>query len=155
MNNSYIDQITLDCLINKEIIGKHIIKQREKQINKDEFNFYRKRILNLFKTIISCKLPIDLSPEIDLSPDVKYAYDNFIKSTINYFKITDNNDLLQEEYKDINNSLDNNFNNDLSSNLLNNDTDLLLTRSIKIDVYNLDKYVKRTSTKKKRTHYFT
>ena len=48
MNNSYIDQITLDCLINKEIIGKHIMIQREKQINKDEFKFYRKRIFNLF-----------------------------------------------------------------------------------------------------------
>jgi len=40
------------------------------------------------------------------------------------------------------------LNNDLSCNLLNNDADLLLTRSIKIDVYTLDKYVKRTSTKK-------
>jgi len=103
------------------------------------------------KTIISCKLPIDLSPEIDLSPDVKYAYDNFIKSTINYFKITDNNDLLQEEYKDINNSLSLDNSLDLSCNLLditNNDADYLLMRSIRIDEHTLDKYVKRISTKK-------
>lgn len=143
MNNSYIDQITLDCLINKEIIGKHIMIQREKQINKDEFKFYRKRIFNLFKIIISCNSPTDLSP------DVKYAYDTFIKSSINYFKVTDNNDLLQEEYKDINNSFDNSL--DLSCNLLditNNDADYLLMRSIRIDEHTLDKYVKRISTKK-------
>lgn len=146
MNNSYINQITLDCLLNKEVMGKHVTRQREKQINKDEFKFYRKRIFNLFKEIISCNSPSDLSP------DVKYAYDTFIKSSINYFKVTDNNDLLQEEYKDINNLLDGNLNNDLSCNLLNNennDPDYLLMRSIKMDVNTLDKYVKRTSTKKK------
>jgi len=149
MNNSYIDQITLDCLINKENIGKHIMKEREKQINNDDLKFYRKRIFNLFKTITYCNLPIDLSP------DVKYAHDTFIKSSINYFKVTDNNDLLQEEYKDINNSLDNN---DLSCNLLNiednNNADILLMRSIKVDLYTLDKYVKRTSIKKNETIIF-
>jgi hypothetical protein len=166
MNNSYIDQITLDCLINKENIGKHIMKEREKQINNDDLKFYRKRIFNLFKTITYCNLPIDLSP------DVKYAHDTFIKSSINYFKVTDNNDLLQEEYKDINNSLDNNDllqeeykdinnsldNNDLSCNLLNiednNNADILLMRSIKVDLYTLDKYVKRTSIKKNETIIF-
>ena len=38
------------------------------------FNFYRKRIFNLFKEIFSNNLPNNLSP------DVKYAYDTFIKS---------------------------------------------------------------------------
>ena len=148
MNNSYIDQITLDCLINKNFVEKDIMIKREKQINKDDFNFYKKRILNLFKTISYSNSPIGLSP------DVKYAYDTFIKSSINYFKATDNNDLLQEEYTEINNSLDNNFNNDLSWNLLNienNNADVLLMRSIKVDLHTLDKYVKRTSIKKNET----
>ena len=34
MSQKLVDQITLDCLLNKEVIGKHLIKQREKQINK-------------------------------------------------------------------------------------------------------------------------
>jgi hypothetical protein len=145
MNNSYIEQITLDCLLNKEIMSKLILTEKEKEINKDEFKFYKKRILNLFKEIVSCNSPPYLSP------DVKCGYNTFIKSSINYFKGIDNNDLLQEEYKDINNLSDNNFNNDLSCNLLNveNNADFLLMRSIKMNTDTLDKYVKRISTKKK------
>jgi len=141
MSQSFVDQVTLDCLLNKEIMGKHIMKQREKQINKEDLKFYRKRIFNLFKDIISNNLPNDLSP------DVKYAYDTFIKSTINYFKVVDSNDLLQEEYKDI-------LNDEKSQDIQIEDTntnsmeaDKLMMRSVKMDI-TLDKYVKRKTTKK-------
>lgn len=145
MSQSLVDQITLACLLNKEMMGKHVMRQREKQINREDLNFYRKRIFNLFKELISNNKPNDLSP------DVKYAYDTFIKSTIDYFKVIDNNDLLQEEYKDINFPLDicSVPSLDLSSNLdVNNEANKLLMRSIKIDPPTLDKYVKRSSHKK-------
>jgi hypothetical protein len=48
MSQSLVNQITIDCLLNREAMGEHVMKQREKQINKEEFNFYRKRINNLF-----------------------------------------------------------------------------------------------------------
>lgn len=147
MSQSLVDQITLDCLLNKEMMGKHVMKQREKQINKEDLKFYRKRIFNLFKEIINN------TPPKDLSPDVKYAYDTFIKSTINYFKIVDNNDLLQEEYKDVefpseicNNQID------LSDNLV--EVNKIMMRSVKMDVPTLDKYVKRTTHKKDETIIF-
>ena len=154
MSQSLVDQITLDCLLNKETMGKHVMKQREKQINKEEFLFYRKRIFNLFKELIS-----NNSPE-DLSPDVKYAYDTFIKSTIHYFKIVDNNDLLQEEYKDVefpayicdnDNNNDNatnndNYNSDVSGNFM--EANKIMMRSVKMDLPTLDKYVKRSTNKK-------
>ena len=138
MSQSLVNQITLDCLLNKETMGKHVMKQREKQMNKQDLQFYRKRIFNLFKEIIS-----NNSPE-DLSPDVKYAYDTFIKSSIDYFKVIDNNDLLQEEYKDME------FPPDISSEPIadSKEADKLLMRSVKMDVPTLDKYVKRTSHKK-------
>jgi len=145
MSQSLVNQITLDCLLNKEMMGKHVMRQREKQINIEDFIFYRKRIFNLFKELISNNKPNDLSP------DVKYAYDTFIKSTIDYFKVIDNNDLLQEEYKDVEFSLDicSDLNTYISSNLdINNEANKLLMRSIKIDPPTLDKYVKRTSHKK-------
>ncbi len=146
MSQSLVNQITLDCLLNKEMMGNHIMKQREKQINKEEYKFYRKRIFNLFKDIIS-----NNSPE-DLAPDVKYAYDTFIKSSIGYFKVIDNNDLLQEEYKDIQFPLhicnDNDI--DSSSNLV-EAADKLLMRSVEMDLPTLDKYVKRISHEKKTT----
>jgi hypothetical protein len=120
------------------------MKQREKQINKEDMKFYRKRIFNLFKDIISN------NPPQNLAPDVKYAYDTFIKSSIDYFKIVDNNDLLQEEYKDIGfpDHICNETDNDLSYNSINNEANKLLMRSIKINIPTLDKYVKRTSSKK-------
>lgn len=138
MSQSFVDQITLDFLLNKEMMGKHVMKQREKQIDKEEFQFYKKRILNLFKELNSNEYPEDLSP------DVKYAYDTFIKSTIHYFKIIDNNDLLQEEYKDVEfpPEICDNDNLDVSGNLM--EADKLMMRSIKMDLP-LDKYVKHTS----------
>ena len=146
MSESLINQITLDCLLNKEIMEKHMMKQREKQIDKKDLEFYKKRIFNLFKEIISnnCRE--------DISPDVKYAYNTFIKTTINYFKVIDNNDLLQEEYKDIimanDESCDQSFNKlpDTLNNI--NEANSYLMRSVKMDVPTLDKYVKRVSNKK-------
>jgi hypothetical protein len=145
MSNSYINQITIDCLLNKEAMGKHVMKQREKQINKEEFNFYRKRINNLFKEIINNSLPDDLPP------DVKYAYDTFIKASIHYFKVADNNDLLQEEYDGFEMSLDE-CSEETSINIVaNNEANKLLMRSVKMDAPTLDKYVKRSHIKKHDT----
>jgi hypothetical protein len=145
MSDSYINQITIDCLLNREVMGEHIMKQREKQINKDELNFYRKRIYNLFKMIISNQSPLDMPP------DVRYAYDTFIKASIHYFKVADNNDLLQEEYKDVRFSLNecSEQADDMSINIIaNNEANKFLMRSVKMDMPTLDKYVKRTSVKK-------
>ena len=145
MSNSYINQITLDCLLNKETMGNHIMKQWEKQINKEELNFYRKRIYNLFKEIISNK------PPSDMPPDVKYAYNTFIKASIHYFKVADNNDLLQEEYKDVDFSIQECSEQDAlltEISVVNDEANKLLMRSVKMDVPTLDKYVKRTSVKK-------
>jgi hypothetical protein len=141
MSQSFVDQITLDCLLNRETMGKHIMKQREKQINKEEFVFYRKRILNLFKEVINNNYPEDLSP------DVKYAYDTFIKSSIQYFKIIDNNDLLQDEYKDIEFPPEICIEDapDISGNFM--EANKLIMRSVKMDLPTLDKYVKRATKK--------
>lgn len=144
MSNSYINQITIDCLLNREAMGEHVMKQREKQINKEELNFYRKRIYNLFKEIISNK------PPEDMPPDVKYAYDTFIKASIHYFKVADNNDLLQEEYKDVDIPLQECSENveETAINIVaDHEANKFLMRSVKMDAPTLDKYVKRTHNK--------
>jgi hypothetical protein len=145
MSNSYINQITLDCLLNKETMENHMMKQWEKQMNKEELNFYRKRIYNLFKDIISNK------PPSDMPPDVKYAYNTFIKASIHYFKVADNNDLLQEEYKDVDYYLQECSEHATlltENSTVHDEANKLLMRSVKMDVPTLDKYVKRTSVKK-------
>ena len=96
MSESFINQVTLDCLVNKEMYNNHIKSKQNKQTNKEERKFYRKRTFNLFKEMIN-----GTSPK-DLLPDITYAYENFVNATIQYFKTTDNTDILQSEYKDIN-----------------------------------------------------
>jgi hypothetical protein len=138
MSQSYINQVTIDCLLNKSVVNKYV-KNKE---NKEEIKFYKKRIYNLFKEIITGNSPIDLLP------DVKYAYSNFLTESIRYFKTVDNNDIIQSEYKDMEFPPEIRCDvNDASGNVV--DADKLLMRSIKIDVPTLDKYVTRISTKKK------
>ena len=149
MSEAFVNQVTLDCLLNKQMFSKHIKNQKVKSINKQERKFYKKRIFSLFKEIITNNEPADLLP------DVKYAYDNFINSCIHYFKAIDNNDLIQAEYDNMEIKNENNMTTEetISDNhdkfSQNTEADKLLMRSIKIDVPTLDKYVKKTSTKKK------
>jgi hypothetical protein len=147
MSETFLNQVTLDCLLNKQLFNKHIKSQKVKSINKQEKKFYRKRIYTLFKELLVTK-----NEPSDLLPDVKYAYDNFIHSCIQYFKIIDNNDIIQSEHiitdssfniNNIENIMENNI-----ENISNSEADKLLMRSIKLDIHTLDKYVKRTTTKK-------
>ena len=143
MSQAFVDQVTLDCLLNKEMFNKHIKNQKAKSINKEERKFYKKRIYNLFKELITKEEPDDLLP------DVKYAYDNFINSCINYFKTIDNNDLNQEEYKGLD-EIPNIINiPELKDNNLQTEEEAnkLLMRSIKITRPPLDNFVKRKSIK--------
>ena len=146
MSQAFVDQVTLDCLLNKSMFNAHVKNKKAHSINKEERKFYKKRIYNLFKEMLINKA----EPE-DLLPDVKYAYDNFLNASINYFKTIDNNDLLQEEYKtlDDNNVALENIDAipELGDDVGVEEADKLLMRSIKITTPSLDKYVKRKSTK--------
>jgi hypothetical protein len=142
MSEAFVNQVTLDCLLNKEMFSKHIKTQKSISINKEERRFYKKRIFNLFKQIISKEEPTDLLP------DVKYAYDNFINSTIHYFKTIDNNDFCQEEYKDLDETTHGVpdipiFVDDIKE----EDANKLLMRSIKVNTTNnLDNFIKKKKT---------
>jgi hypothetical protein len=146
MSQAFVDQITLDCLLNKSMFNAHVKNKKTQSINKEERKFYKKRIYNLFKEML-----INKSEPDDLLPDVKYAYDNFLNASINYFKTIDSNDLLQEEYKtlDDNNATLENINAipELGDDVGVEEADKLLMRSIKITTQPLDKFVKRKSTK--------
>ena len=144
MSDAFVNQVTLDCLLNKEMFNKHVKNQKSKSINKEERKFYKKRIYNLFKELLITKE----EPE-DLLPDVKYAYDNFIHSCIHYFKTIDNNDLNQEEYKNLYEEPDISNIPELNDDNLKTEEEAnkLLMRSIKITTPPLDKFVKRKTTK--------
>ena len=144
MSQAFVDQVTLDCLLNKSLFNTQVKNKKAQSVNKEDKKFYKKRIYNLFKEIL-----INKSEPENLFPDVKYAYDNFINSSINYFKTIDSNDLLQEEYKTLDEAALENINviPELGDDIAVEEADKLMMRSIKIKTPSLDKYVKRKSTK--------
>lgn len=150
MSQSYVNQLTINCLVNKEMINKHVDKKKLSKEEKEEIKFYRKRTYNLFKELINGM------PPQDLLPDVKYAYDNFVNASIHYFKTIDNNDIIQAEYADLDKSLTNygemNYVLDASGLNIQNvvEADKLLMRSVKVDLPpTLDKYVTKTIIQKR------
>jgi hypothetical protein len=141
MCDNLINQITLDYLINKEQYNKCVQNKMSKIVCRQEKRFYKKRIIDLTKDLLS-KPSVH---EKTIFPDVKYAFDVYIKTCVEYFKSLDNNDILQEEYKNMEmDALPQDFEL-IQQNQ--HDADKLLMRSIQI-VKPLDKFVKRTSTKK-------
>ena len=149
MSQAYVNQLTINCLVNKDMINKHVNKKQLKKEQKEEIKFYRKRTYNLFKEMING------TPPEDLLPDVKYAYDNFINASIHYFKTIDNNDIIQAEYADLDKSLtygEINYVLDASGLNIQNvvEADKLLMRSVKVDLPpTLDKYVTKTIIQKR------
>jgi hypothetical protein len=83
--------------------------------------------------------------EKTIFPDVKYAFDVYTKTCVEYFKSLDNNDILQEEYKNIEH--DSILQEGQVIQQTQQDADKLLMRSVQI-IKPLDKFVKRTCTKK-------
>jgi hypothetical protein len=144
MSQAFVDQVTLDCLLNKSLFNNQVKNRKAQSVNKEDKKFYKKRIYNLFKEIL-----INKSEPENLFPDVKYAYDNFINSSINYFKTIDNTDLLQEEYKTLDEQEAININDipELGDDIAVEEADKLMMRSIKIKTPSLDKYVKRKNIK--------
>ena len=147
MSENYINQITLDYLINKENYNKINNRNSLKNANRKDKKFYRKRILNLTKDLLLFQETKD-----EILPDVKKTFEIYIKTCVEYFQTLDKSDILQEEYSELD-GLDNldlldNVEYSIDSENPNTvkEADNLIMRSIKIN--SLDKYVKRTVLKK-------
>jgi hypothetical protein len=95
MNENLINKITLDNLINKDIYAKYVKQHVVKNTNKKDKKFYRKRIYSLTKELLLNQEENMFS--INLLPEVKSDFDNYINTCIHYFKSLDNNDLIQKE----------------------------------------------------------
>jgi hypothetical protein len=96
MSDAFVNQVTLDCLLNKHQYEKYISKKISKDVDKKEKKFYRKRILNLTNDLLTSETEVT-----NLLPDVKYAFDNYIRTCIHSFKVLDSNDIIQSEYETI------------------------------------------------------
>lgn len=150
LSDNKVSDIDLEYLINKDLYGKSIDSKMQPHItinNKKDKKFYKKRIYDLTKQLLSNEQPPTLFP------DVRNTFDNYIKTCISYFKIIDTSDIIQEDYDDLLGSISNATGVDNVAGVDNMDNideiNKLMMRSIKIMEPNaLEKLVKRTITKK-------
>ena len=118
MSEELINQITLNCLMNKQQYERYLASKVSKSIQDEDKKFYRKRIYCLTKDLLLKKEEPD-----NLLPDVKYAFDQYVKSCIHYFKVLDSNDIVQQQYKEFDDH-DNKPDNILEEDVLENPLDV-------------------------------
>jgi hypothetical protein len=146
MSEDWINQITLNCLMNKQQYEKYLCSKMNKQNNLENKKIYSQRIIDLTKELLECE---EIN-EDKITPDINYSFENYIKTCIHYFKILDNNLIVQEQYKeldDLENS-DHLNNDDLNNEKINHEEkdkeileNSLMKKSIKICNANLDSFV--------------
>ena len=146
---NYIDEVTLECLMNKEQYGKHVrnipASSSSQKVNNSDRKFYKKRIYDLTKQLLNNE-PVSEN----IFPDVTNGFQNYIKACVDYFKTLDKTDILQEDYQNITDSLNVDKNNEINVDYVSNtqEANQIIIRSIKIQEPNsLEKLVKRTQTK--------
>ena len=140
--DAFLNKATLDYLINKKQYKINLTNEENKKINRKDKKFYRRRILNLTKELLYKD-----DSEIVVTPDIKCAFDNLVKICINYFKILDRNDIIQEDYDGFDEEI--NKENELSETekFLKEENEKLLMRSVKMTNHSLDKFIKIKMTK--------
>lgn len=93
MTDNFIHQITIDCLVNPEQYNKHF--SNKSLVKRSDKKFYRKRIYNLVREMLSKEEPPNLFP------DVKQTFEHFANACVHYFKSIDKNDIIQADYESI------------------------------------------------------
>ena len=128
MSEDLVNKITLHYLTK----STKRVESGPVNVDRNEKKFYRKRIHNLSRDLLSSS---NIANE-----DVNRAFDNYVNTCIYYFKSLDSNDILQEEYK--------NFITEpaATTELINDvidDANNTLVRSVKVSTASLDKFFKK------------
>jgi hypothetical protein len=137
-----VNQITLDCLLNKEQYAKYLNSSVKKTMesNKRDRKFYKKRIIQITKDMLASD---DI--EIPITSDILFAFDNFTRTCISYFRMMDKTDILQTDYPPTTTTT--NLLDDCPDNtLLLEESNKSIMKSVKINPITMDKFVKRIST---------
>jgi len=94
----FVSELTLEYLLNKEQYGKYLVQKnpKTKLNNKKDKKFYRRRIFDLTKQLLSNEKPETLPP------DIKYSFENYANLCIEYFKALDTTDIIQGDYSNLN-----------------------------------------------------
>jgi len=141
MSEQLIQNITLDCLINKELYKRSILSKETQLSNKKDKKFYRRRVLNLTKQLL-------LNESVELPTDIYYCFNQYIKSCIQHFKLEDTTEIFQEEYNESETHVleETIFTNTFQQDDANN----LIIKTVNVKAPTLDNFVKKINKKKEQ-----
>lgn len=134
-SKSYIDKITVEFLSGKNRYSK--LNRTNRDLNKDDISFYRKRIVNTTRELIKKILDPSYNEYNNNSTiidnnSIQNEFKNYIETLIYTFKQDDMKDIINNHNGFDNNITGNIINND-NSNCDVNDSDILLTDTDNID----------------------
>ena len=138
-----IEKITLNCMINKPMLKKTILKANAKDIK-----FYRKRIMNLLKQYMSNELPEDLFM------DVEKSIDSFVLNSIYYFQMIDKSELYQNDYLDLQEKEREDILENIKTYIPFQEEEIIIPYIKKEEVKTMDYYVKKNKIKEEEKQFF-
>ena len=151
MSTEYVNQVTLECLMNKDTYKKYVATKKKSVVNKKDQKFYRRRILSLTKELLyheeaAEKQTTPPAPTTTLThdPTIVSLFQIYSKACIEYFKSLDKNDIIQEDYSTLTHEPAEMNVEDIKTQA---EIDQLFMRSIHVkEPTTLDKFVKRSTT---------
>jgi hypothetical protein len=154
MSTEYVNQVTLECLMNKDTYKKYVATKKKSVVNKKDQKFYRRRILSLTKELLypeevaekpTTTTPPTTTPTTTTNdPNIVGLFQIYSKACIEYFKTLDKNDIIQEDYSSLTPETAEMSAEDIKTQA---EIDQQFMRSIHVkEPTTLDKFVKRSTT---------
>jgi hypothetical protein len=149
MSTEYVNQVTLECLMNKDTYKKYVATKKKSVVNKKDQKFYRRRILSLTKELL---YPEETTPAAATTatattmndPNIVGLFQIYSKACIEYFKSLDKNDIIQDDYSTLTIKPAEMSVEDIKTQA---EIDQQFMRSIHVkEATTLDKFVKRSTT---------
>ena len=149
MSTEYVNQVTLECLMNKDTYKKYVATKKKSVVNKKDQKFYRRRILSLTKELLypeeAAEKPTTTTTTTSTNdPNIVGLFQIYSKACIEYFKTLDKNDIIQEDYSSLTSETAEMSPEDIKTQA---EIDQQFMRSIHVkEPTTLDKFVKRSTT---------
>jgi len=152
MSVEYVNQVTLECLMNKDTYKKYVATKKKSVVNKKDQKFYRRRILSLTKELLypeeatTPEKSTTSTPATTINdPNIIGLFQIYSKACIEYFKSLDKNDIIQEDYSTLTTTGTGEMSpEDIKTQ---SEIDQQFMRSIHVkEATTLDKFVKRSTT---------
>ena len=158
MSTEYVNQVTLECLMNRDTYKKYVATKKKSVVNKKDQKFYRRRILSLTKELLypeeattpekptptTTPTTTPPTPTTINDPNIIGLFQIYSKACIEYFKSLDKNDIIQDDYSTFTPDTAEMSPEDIKTQ---SEIDQQFMRSIHVkEATTLDKFVKRSTT---------